>query len=117
MPAAYSVDLLERLLRAHDAGLSDAEIARTTGVSLRSLGRWCARQAAGASLLPNRSPGPARRLTPAQDALLIAQVADCPDATLDEHRERLADEHGLVISRATTGRILPRHRLTRKKRP
>ena len=115
MPAAYSSDLRERLLRAHDAGLSDAEIARTTGVSLRSLGRWRARQVAGVSLAPKRSPGPPRRLTPEQEGMLVAQVADCPDATLDEHRTRLADAHGLVISRATTGRILQRHRLTLKK--
>ncbi|CAA9558945.1 MAG: hypothetical protein AVDCRST_MAG33-1509 [uncultured Thermomicrobiales bacterium] len=115
MLAAYAPDLRERLLRARDAGLSDAETARTTGVSLRCLGRWRARQAASASLTPNRSLGPPRRLTPAQEGLLVAQVADCPDVTLDEHRACLAEAHGLVISRATTGRILQRHRLTVKK--
>lgn len=116
MPAAYSRDLRERLLRAHDAGLDDAEIARTTGVSVRSLGRWRARVGEGKSLEPTPRPGPVRRLAPEQEGVLVAQVAACPDATLDEHRAQLATEHGLVISRATTGRILQRHRLTRKKR-
>ena len=115
MPAAYSRDLRERLLRAHDAGLTDAEIARTTGVSLRSLGRWRARLVAGQTLSPTPRPGPARKLLPDQEARLIAQVADRPDATLTEHRERLAAEHGLVVSRATVGRILLRHRQTLKK--
>jgi transposase len=116
MPAAYTRDLRERLLRATDAGLRDAEIARTTGVSVRSLARWRALQARGESLAPKPRPRPARRQTPEQEQLVIAQVADRPDATLDEHRERLAAAHGLSISRATTGRILQRHRLTLKKR-
>ena len=115
MPAASSRDLRERLLRARDAGLSAAEIERTTGVSARSLARWRAHRAQGRSLAPRTSPGPARRLTPEQELLLVAQVAETPDATTDEHRLRLAAEHGLVISRATTGRILQRHRLTLKK--
>jgi transposase len=116
MPAAYTRDLRERLLRATDAGLRDAEIARATGVSVRSLARWRATVRAGASLAPKTSPGPRRRLSAEQEQLLVAQVADRPDATLDEHRERLAAEYGLAISRATTGRILQRHRLTLKKR-
>lgn len=117
MPAAYSRDLRERLLRARDAGLSPAEIARATGVSARSLARWRAQRDQGHSLPPRTSPGPRRRLSADQEALLVAQVATTPDATLAEHRDRLAAEHGLVISRATTGRIVQRHRLTLKKSP
>jgi hypothetical protein len=49
MPAAYTRDLRERLLRATDAGLRDAEIAHTTGVRVRSLARWRASVRAGAS--------------------------------------------------------------------
>lgn len=49
--------------------------------------------------------------------LLVAQVSATPDATVAEHRDRLAAEHGLTISRATAGRILQRHRVTLKKRP
>lgn len=117
MPAAYSRDLRDRLLRAHDAGLSDAEIARTTGVSCRSLERWRARVRPGRDLASLPRPGPRRRLTVEQEALLVTQVAACPDATLAEHRETLARHHGLTISRATVCRILQRHRLTLKKSP
>ena len=116
MPAASSRDLRDRLLQAHDAGVSDAAIARTTGVSVRSLGRWRARRAQGQSLAPTPPPGLARRLSSEQEAHVVAQVAEPPAATLDEHRMRLAAEHGLRMSRATTGRILQRHRLTLKKR-
>jgi transposase len=117
MPAASSRDLRERLLRARDAGLSSAEIERTTGVSVRSLARWRAQRDQGQSLAPKHSPGPPRRLSPEQERLLTDQVAATPDATVQEHRDRLEAEHGLVVSRATTGRILQRHRLTLKKRP
>ena len=112
MPAA-SRDLRERLLRARDAGLRAVEIERSTGVSARSRARWRAHRAQGRSLVPRTSPGPSRRRTPEQERMLVAQVAETPDATTDEHRLRLAQEHSLVISRATTGRILQRHRLTR----
>jgi transposase len=117
VPAAYSRDLRERLLRAHDAGLSDAEIARTTGVSLRTLGRWRAAVRDGVSLAPRPIPGRPRSLAPEQEQVLVAQTAAHPDATLDEHRDRLAAEHGLVVSRATVGRILRRHGLPLKKSP
>lgn len=116
MPAAYSRDLRERLLRAHDAGLSDAEIMRATGVSARSLARWRAASRTGTSLAPKPIPGRPRRLSAAQEALLVAQVADQPDATLAEHGARLATEYGLIISRTTVGRILRRQGLPLKKR-
>ena len=117
MPAAYSRDLRERLLRAHDAGLSDAAIARTLGVSARTLSRYRALVRHGASLDPKPIPGRPRQATPEQEARLIAQVTDCPDATLAEHRDRLADEHGVSVSRSTVGRILRRHGLPLKKSP
>ena len=117
MPAAASRDLRERLLRARDAGLPAAEIVRTTGVSSRSRERWRARVRQGEDLAPKPRPGPHRRLTSEQEALLVAQVDACPDATVAEHREALAREHGLTISRATRCHILQRHHLTLKKRP
>ena len=117
MPAASSRDLRERLLRALDAGLSAAEIERTPGVSARTLRRYRALLRRGGDLAPKPIPGPRRRLTPEQEALLIAQVDAGPDATLAEHCETLQQEHGLTISRATLCRILQRHRLTLKKSP
>lgn len=117
MPAAYSRDLRERLLRAIDAGLSAAEIERTTGVSARSLRRYRALLRQGQDLAPKPIPGSGRRLTPEQEVLLVAQVDANPDATLAEYRETLHREHGLTISRATLCRILQRHRRTRKKSP
>jgi transposase len=43
-------------------------------------------------------------------------VAQRPDDTLDEHRERLAAEGGPAMSRATLARALQRLKLTVKKK-
>ena len=115
MPAPYSRDLRERLLRAHDAGLSQAEIARMFGVSVRTQARWRARRRQGDDLAPRPIPGRPRRLSSAQEAQLVAQVAQQPDVTLAEHRDRFATEQSIVLSIWTVGRIL-RHGLPLKKR-
>lgn len=117
MPASYSRDLRERLLLAGDAGRPASEIARTMGVSARSLRRWKVRLQQGESLAPTSISGRPRTLSPEQEAHLVAQVADCPDSTLSEHRDRLTQEQGSAVSISTVGRILRRHGLLLKKGP
>ena len=114
MPRGYSRDLRERLLRARASGLSAAEITRTTGVSTRSLQRWAKRQAAGGSLTPGAAPGPAPKIGPDVDAMLRAQVAAHPDATLAEHCATWAETHP-AVSVATMSRTLQRLGLPLKK--
>ena len=106
MPAPYSQDLRERLLRA-----TDAERARDLGwsepgVSGRTLRRWRARLRDSESPTPKAIPGRPRRLSPEQEDQLVAQVVDQPDATLAEHRDRLAAEQGVSVSVWTVGRIV-----------
>jgi transposase len=48
---------------------------------------------------------------------LAQLVAQRPDDTLDEHRERLATQGGPTLSRATLARALQRLKLTVKKKP
>ena len=117
MPAPYSRDFRERLLRAHDAGLRDAEIARTLGVSPRTLTRYRALLRRGASLAPKPIPGRPRALSPEHEDRLAAQIAACPNATLADHRDRLAREHGLSVSVWTVERSVRRHGLPLKKGP
>ncbi len=117
MARGYSRDLRERLLRARTAGLSAAEIARTTGVSPSSVSRWSRMQAAGRSLEPGQSPGRPRRIAATADDQLRAQVAAAPDATLGEHCARWAETTAsLPVSRATMCRALRRLDLSLKKR-
>ena len=116
MPCAYSLDLRERLLRANAAGLSAAEIERTTGVSARTLRRWRHRQQHGQSLTPGHAPGRALTISPDQWDALRVQVAAHSDATLAEHCDHWATEQGVRVSPATMCRLLQRLGLPLKKR-
>lgn len=117
MPRAYSPDLRERLLRAETAGLSAAEIARTTGVSISSLNRWRVRADRGESLVPGHAPGRALLIGPDRWDALRAQVAARPDATLSEHGIQWETDQQQTVSRATMCRLLKRLGLPLKKKP
>ena len=114
MPRGYSCDLRERLLQARASGLSAAEITRTTGVSVRSLQRWAKQQAAGASLVPGQASGPTRKIDPAAEQVLRAQVTAHPDATLAEQCAMWAVAHA-PVSVATMSRTLRKLGLGLKK--
>ena len=109
----YPAVLRERLLRFVDAGHSQAEAARTFGVSLRSIGRW-RQQAAAGDLAPQPRPGRAPRIGPDRAAALEAQVAAAPDATLAEPCAAWTAQTGVAVSAATMSRALRRCGLTLK---
>ena len=113
----YPAVLRERLLRFVDAGHSQAEAARTFGVSLRSITRWRAQRAATGELAPQARPGRTPQIGPAQAPALTAQVAGAPDATLAEHCAQWAQTHGVPVSVATMSRALRRLGITLKKSP
>jgi transposase-like protein len=116
MPRGYSRDLRERLLAMVASGLSVAEVARRTEISESSLRRWRRKAAVGASLEPGHSPGGPRKIGPAAEASLRAQVAITPDATLAEHCVAWVASGHRPVSVATMGRVLSRLGLPLKKR-
>ena len=103
----YSVDLRERLLRAIDAGLSQAEAARLFGVGTATIARWRRRRRERGSVAPRR-PGRPRRIGRAQERALLAQVRALPDATLREHCAQWEAEQGMHLSEPTMSRALAR---------
>jgi transposase len=111
----YSADLRERLLRAIDAGLSQAEAARLFGVGISSIKRWRAQQRQTGSVTALPRPGRHRRIGTEQEAALLAQVAAAPDATLSEHCATWAAATGVSLSTATMSRTLARLRQTQNK--
>jgi transposase len=113
----YPAVLRERLLRFVDTGHSQAEAARTFGVSLSSIARWRTQQAATGDLASQPRPGRTPRIGPDQTAALEAQVVANPDATLAEHCAKWAQDHGVVVSVATMSRVIRRHGITLKKSP
>jgi len=116
MARGYSRDLRERLLQALASGLSAVEIARRTGVSPSSLGRWKQKQAAGVALDPGTSPGGPRKITTDDEPALRAQVAVTPDATLVEHCAQWTADGHVPVSVSTLSRALTRLGLPLKKR-
>lgn len=113
----YSADFRERLLRAIDAGLSQAEAARLFGVGTSSIKRWRGQQRQTGSLAARPRPGRHRRIRSEDEAALLAQVAAAPDATLAEHCATWESATGVHRSTATMSRTLARLKQTHKKSP
>jgi transposase len=114
---AYSLDLRQRVLAALERGMSRAEVVTTFAVSLATIKRWVARQRAGLSLVPGRSPGRSLALGDAELPNLQTRLQAAPDATLDRHLEWWNAQHPQrTISRATLDRAITRLGWSRKKR-
>src|SRR5215211_1022141 len=99
----YSLDLRERIVRAVDAGATQAAVAEAFSVGRATVQRYVAQRRRG-SLAPRPIPGRAARIGPAQVPALRAQVEASPDATLAEHCARWAGAHGVRVSIATMQR-------------
>lgn len=104
----YSADLRERLLRAIDAGLSQAEAARLFGVGISSIKRWRVQQQQTGTVQARPRPGRTRRISPQAESALVAQVRLAPDATLVEHCALWAAATGVEVSPSTMSRALAR---------
>ncbi len=113
----YSVDLRERLLRAIDAGLSQAEAARLFGVGTSTITRWRQQRATTGAVRPKVRPGRSPTIGPAHADALQLQVAQAPDATLADHCATWAQTQGSAVSVATMSRAIRRLGITVKKSP
>jgi transposase len=113
----YSADFRERLLRAIDAGLPQAEAARLVGVCVSTIGRWRQRQRSTGSVAPRNRPGRTPRIGADQAAAVQAQVAAQPDATLAQHCARWEATPGVRVSVATMSRVIRRRGITVKQSP
>ena len=109
----YSQDLRDRVLAAEK--LTARQAAERFGVSVSYVVK--ARQRlvrTGAPTPRPQKPPTARKLLPFHGALQ-ERVARAPDATLAEHREWLAEAHGVVAGLTTVWKTLRQLKLTRKK--
>jgi transposase len=109
---AISADLRLRIHEACQAGESTAAVAERFCVCTAFVRRLKQRFRLTGSLAPKpHAGGPARKLATHEDALRRA-VRDRPDATPQEHKDRL----NLPASRVTVWRALRRLRISRKKK-
>lgn len=109
----YSQDLRERVLAADT--LTARQAAERFGVSVSYVVKARQRLArTGASTPRPQKPCVARKLVHLHGAL-AERVAEMPDATLAEHREWLAEVHGVVAGLTTIWKTLKELKLTLKK--
>ena len=116
MPKSLSFDLRSRVLAAIGDGLSCRQAATRFGVSASSAIRWQALRQAGGDGRPKPQGGDRlSRRTDAHADLIAAALAETPDVTLPELKERLAAQ-GASTSVTALWRYFRRHGITRKKR-
>ena len=114
----YSQDLRDRVLSADALTARQAAAVRSmlrTGVSVSYVVKARQRLVRTGSPTPRpQKPATARKLSPFHGALQ-ERVARAPDATLAEHREWLAEAHGVAAGLTTVWKTLRQLKLTRKK--
>jgi len=112
--ASYSVDLGERIVKAHlEEGQHKSAVARRFGVSWWSVERYVKRFKAG-NLAATPHPGNRRRLDAAGCKVLKRQAHH--DWTLGQHAQALSKATGVTIKKSSVGNYLKRLGITHKKR-
>jgi transposase len=118
MPRPYSVDLRERVLRAHEAGEgSQRVLAARFGISVGAVCSWLAARHSEGRRGPRPHGGGRRALGGADPQVLAGLVAERGDLYLSEYARRFAERTGTPpLSAAAMCRALARLGLLRKKR-
>src|SRR6266536_6222831 len=98
---AYSQDLRQRVLRAVDAGASQAEVAETFAVSVAAIKRYLKQRRETGHIEANAIPGRPAKKGAVLQAHLRAQLEAHPDATREEHCRLFQAEHGIKVSPAS----------------
>lgn len=114
---AYGQDLRDRVFAAADIGTPVGEIAEMLLVSISYVSKALSRRALTGEIAarPQRCHIPPK-LAPLYGAI-HEQVASTPDATLEELKAWLIEEHGVEASTTLIWETLDKLNLTFKKRP
>ncbi len=114
--ASYSLDLRERIVKAHlEEGQNKSAVARRFGVSRWSVERYVKRFRAG-DLAATPHPGKRQRLDAEGCEVLRRQVEVQHNWSLEQHAAALAKETGIEIKKSSVGNYLKRLGITHKKR-
>lgn len=117
MPEPLSVDLRERIVKAHArGGQSNEDLAKVFQVGRATVTRLVKRFRETGSVVPDpHGGGREKRLTAADEEKLVELVMERTDATIPELVSGLAERAGKRISSSTMSRSLARLGFTRKK--
>ena len=111
-----SLDVRQRMVAAIDGGTTQTEVARTFGVSTRTVRRLLKQRRESGTLTAKPRPGRARHIPVAQHAALAAQLRAHPEASLEEHAQLWQQAQAQEISDTTVWRTLRRMHWSHKKR-
>ena len=113
----YPKELRVRVVAAVEQGeYSLSEIASLFGVGITFVKKMMRLHRAGDDLEPRHGGGPEPSLKEPERVLLRKQIADQPDASLEELQTVLAEKRQVSVSLATISRVLQELGLPRKKR-
>jgi transposase len=115
MPAALSLDIRKRIVAAVEEGTSRRAAADRFAVSESTAVKLVQQWQQTGSLEPGRMGGYRPFALAAHDRLVRELIAQAPDQTLDELRDRLAGR-GVIVGRTSVHRYVSALGLTRKKR-
>ena len=114
----YSLDLRTRVAAAcAQPGSRQQQVAERFGVSVSFIKKLRHQQRQTGSLAPKpASGGPARPISPAEQAWLVAYVGQHADATLAELNTAWQAEFGRPVGQTSIWNVLNEHGLRRKKK-
>lgn len=112
---AYSEDLRARIVSAVEEGMQPVKAAERFKVSLASVKRYVKQKRESGHLRFELPPGRPRKLSAADEKVLLEQLKRHADASLEEHARMLGEAIGQSVSATTVQRSFVRLCITRKK--
>jgi transposase len=109
------VDLRERIVTAALRDSNYQRVAQTFQVSVGTVELYLKKHAAGTLREVKRPTGRRRTVQSEHEQVLLQQLEEDLDATLEEHARKLEASTGLRISYRTVDRVFRRHGITYKK--
>jgi transposase len=114
---ALSRDIREKVVKAIAEGMSCSQAATRFDIGPATAVRWAKRVETTGEVAPLKMGGDRRsQHLEAHADFILAQIAEKPDMTIMELREKIRERHGLGFGYGTVWRFLARHRITRKKK-
>lgn len=117
MPAAYPMELRERVAALFEEGFEPLEISRMMKLGVATVGRWKRALRERGSVAPLPLPGGGdEKLGIEGKEFLLNLVQQSADATLAEMVDALQDHLGIDVTDSTVSAVLVKHGYTWKKK-
>ena len=114
---ALSMDIRKKVMKAIEGGKSRRQAAARFDIGPATAVRWAKRVETTGEVAPLKMGGDRRsRRIEAHADFILAQIAEKPDLTIMELRQKIKERHGMGFGYGTVWRFLARHNITRKKK-